>query len=159
MLSLVRRLVTLPQRQVAAPLWSGIRAFSEQATSASPSGEQREIGTVKWFSKEKGYGFITKADGVDVFVHFSNVRGTGFKTLEEGQPVEFYTAAGKKGQEARVCATTNMRWEHVCMRWILMDCVLLLVYYRMCLSVTKRLLPPSSLPYAFLHPPHSYLHV
>ncbi len=53
------------------------------------------------FSKEKGFGFITRQDGTDVFIHFSNVRGGGFRVLEEGQSVDFSVAAGKKGQEAR----------------------------------------------------------
>ena len=46
-------------------------------------------GTVKWFNGQKGYGFITKDDGQDVFVHYSNIQGDGYKTLEEGQNVEF----------------------------------------------------------------------
>ncbi|MGL5884726.1 MAG: cold-shock protein, partial [Bombilactobacillus sp.] len=48
-----------------------------------------EHGTVKWFNAEKGYGFITREDGSDVFVHFSAINGEGYKTLEEGQPVTF----------------------------------------------------------------------
>ena len=48
-----------------------------------------EHGTVKWFNAEKGYGFITREDGSDVFVHFSAIQGDGYKTLEEGQAVTF----------------------------------------------------------------------
>lgn len=57
-------------------------------------------GTVKWFNPEKGYGFISQDEGDDVFVHFSAIQGTGFKTLEEGQPVSFNIADGPKGKQA-----------------------------------------------------------
>ncbi|MBT9259589.1 MAG: cold-shock protein [Clostridiales bacterium] len=59
-------------------------------------------GTVKWFSAEKGYGFITRDDGQgDVFVHFSEIVGSGFRTLNEGQRVEFEVAQGPKGPQAQ----------------------------------------------------------
>jgi cold shock protein len=57
-------------------------------------------GTVKFFNTEKGYGFITRPDGPDVFVHYSNIAGSGFKSLEEGQAVEFEVGPGRKGDEA-----------------------------------------------------------
>ena len=57
-------------------------------------------GTVKFFNNDKGYGFITQENGPDVFVHFSNIEGEGFKSLEEGQKVEFDVAPGRKGDEA-----------------------------------------------------------
>ncbi|KAF5062936.1 Cold shock protein CspC [bioreactor metagenome] len=57
-------------------------------------------GTVKWFNSEKGFGFITKEDGNDVFVHFSAIQGDGFKTLEEGQKVSFDVTQGNRGDQA-----------------------------------------------------------
>lgn len=57
-------------------------------------------GTVKFFNNDKGYGFITQESGPDVFVHFSNIEGEGYKTLEEGQRVEFDISPGRKGDEA-----------------------------------------------------------
>ena len=64
-----------------------------------------DTGTVKWFSEAKGFGFITPdAGGDDVFVHFSSIDGDGFKLLKEGQKVEYDTAEGRKGLEAKgVC--------------------------------------------------------
>jgi cold shock protein len=57
-------------------------------------------GTVKWFSNEKGYGFIARPDGEDLFVHFSAIEGDGYRTLHEGQEVEFEVVDGDKGQQA-----------------------------------------------------------
>jgi CspA family cold shock protein len=57
-------------------------------------------GTVKWFNAEKGFGFITGEDGKDVFAHFSQIQKDGFKTLEEGQEVEFDAVEGQKGLQA-----------------------------------------------------------
>ena len=57
-------------------------------------------GTVKWFNADKGFGFICGEDGVDVFAHFSQIRGDGFKTLEEGQKVAFDVTQGQKGPQA-----------------------------------------------------------
>ncbi|MFE3293848.1 cold-shock protein [Rhodococcus sp. NPDC059234] len=57
-------------------------------------------GTVKWFNAEKGFGFIAQADGPDVFVHFSEIQGSGFKSLEENQQVEFEVTQGPKGPQA-----------------------------------------------------------
>ena len=57
-------------------------------------------GTVKFFNAEKGFGFISREQGDDVFVHFSNIDAEGYKTLDEGQKVEFEVAPGRKGEEA-----------------------------------------------------------
>jgi len=59
------------------------------------------VGTVKFFNAEKGYGFISREDGSDVFVHFSNIQGTGYRSLEAGQQVEFEIGQGRKGDEAQ----------------------------------------------------------
>ncbi len=64
-----------------------------------------ETGKVKWFSKQKGYGFITLDSGGDVFVHHSVIEGTGFKTLEEGQEVEVEVQDGPKGKQAAKVVT------------------------------------------------------
>ncbi len=57
-------------------------------------------GTVKWFNEAKGFGFIEQENGPDVFAHFSNITGSGFKTLAEGQKVEFTVTDGQKGPQA-----------------------------------------------------------
>jgi CspA family cold shock protein len=57
-------------------------------------------GTVKWFNREKGYGFISRPDGEDVFVHYTGIAGDGFRTLEEGQKVTFEITQGRKGPQA-----------------------------------------------------------
>ena len=57
-------------------------------------------GTVKWFNETKGYGFIAQEDGPDVFVHFSAIQGDGFKTLTDGQKLEFTVTDGQKGPQA-----------------------------------------------------------
>ena len=61
---------------------------------------ERTRGTVKWFNGEKGYGFITVENGPDVFVHYSEIQGGGFRTLNEGEQVEFEITDGRKGKQA-----------------------------------------------------------
>jgi CspA family cold shock protein len=61
---------------------------------------EREIGTVKWFNDSKGYGFISREAGEDVFVHFSAIEGEGFRSLQENQRVEFAVEQGPKGLQA-----------------------------------------------------------
>ena len=58
------------------------------------------FGTVKWFNDAKGFGFITEEGGEDIFVHFSEIKGEGFRTLAEGQRVEFEGPSGPKGKQA-----------------------------------------------------------
>ncbi len=60
----------------------------------------REKGTVKWFNNSKGFGFIERETGGDVFVHFKAINGSGYKSLEEGQRVEFIVTQGQKGLQA-----------------------------------------------------------
>ena len=62
--------------------------------------EDRVIGKVKWFNASKGYGFIERQDGPDVFVHYSAIQSDGFRTLDEGQEVEFSIEQGPKGLQA-----------------------------------------------------------
>ena len=61
---------------------------------------ERIVGTVKWFNGSKGYGFIAREGGEDVFVHFSAIQSEGYRTLEEGQKVEFSVQRGPKGLQA-----------------------------------------------------------
>jgi len=71
-------------------------------TGRSVSREENELatGTVKFFNAEKGFGFISREQGPDVFVHYSKIQGTGYRTLQEGQQVEFDIGPGRKGDEA-----------------------------------------------------------
>lgn len=62
--------------------------------------DDREVGTVKWFNVKKGYGFITRDEGDDVFVHYRNIRGQGRRSIAEGQRVEFEVVEGDKGLQA-----------------------------------------------------------
>lgn len=67
----------------------------------------RQIGTVKWFNAPKGYGFIMREDGDDVFVHFRAIRGEGYRSLEEGQKVEFNIIQADKGLQADDVSTVS----------------------------------------------------
>lgn len=62
---------------------------------------ERVKGTVKWFNSSKGYGFISREGGEDVFVHYQSIVGEGYRTLEEGQTVEFTVGQGQKGPQAQ----------------------------------------------------------
>ncbi len=67
----------------------------------------RTQGTVKWFNSEKGYGFITPENGPDLFVHYSEIQSGGFRTLNEGDKVEFEITEGKKGKQASSVTVVN----------------------------------------------------
>lgn len=66
---------------------------------------ERMVGVVKWFNNSKGYGFIQQEGGDDIFVHFREIRGEGYRTLQEGQQVEFVMVQGQKGLQAEDVAT------------------------------------------------------
>jgi CspA family cold shock protein len=68
---------------------------------------ERIIGTVKWFNASKGYGFIERQGGPDVFVHYSAIQGAGYRSLEEGQQVEFSIEQGPKGLQASNVVVTG----------------------------------------------------
>jgi len=68
---------------------------------------ERTLGTVKWFNSGKGFGFIAREDGEDVFVHFSAIQGDGYRNLVEGQKVEFSIEKGPKGLQASNVVMTN----------------------------------------------------
>jgi CspA family cold shock protein len=83
----------------------GFRAGGQTDSRQVRDGQERRgllvaTGTVKWFSSEKGYGFISQEDGPDVFVHFSSIQGEGYRNLEENQKVEFDVTEGDKGPQA-----------------------------------------------------------
>ncbi len=68
---------------------------------------QRVRGTVKWFNGEKGYGFITREGGPDLFVHYSQIQANGFRSLNEGDVVEFEITDGQKGKQASAVTVVN----------------------------------------------------
>jgi len=76
------------------------KAANVAAFLARQASTMRITGKVKWFNNAKGYGFIEREGGNDVFVHFSAIQGSGFRTLEEGQAVEFEIVDGPKGPQA-----------------------------------------------------------
>jgi CspA family cold shock protein len=76
-------------------------ASAAAAGGAPPVAGQRERGTVKWFDSSKGYGFISRASGGDIFVHFTGIKGSGYRSLEEGQAVEYVIGTGIKGPAAQ----------------------------------------------------------
>jgi len=101
-------------RSFASDTSSSVSVEQQDQTSTTPSTDstsvqeqqgfgsgRREGGTVKWFDASKGFGFIVREQGDDIFVHFSGIRGTGYRTLEEGQRVEFIIASGHKGPVAQ----------------------------------------------------------
>ncbi len=92
---------------VSAILLSSAQAFAPQARPMATTALSASSGTVKWFNEEKGFGFIAQEDGPDVFVHFSAIQSDGFRTLVEGQTVEFDEEEGQKGPQAGNVVVTS----------------------------------------------------
>ncbi len=86
----------LSQRKKKAP----VSSKSTHSTIDSTTEGNRETGTVKWFDTNKGYGFITRSMGDDIFVHFRSIKGNGYRSLYEGQAVDFLVTEGSKGPQA-----------------------------------------------------------
>jgi CspA family cold shock protein len=76
------------------------KTFHAQEKGRRQKMSERETGTVKWFNGAKGYGFIARESGDDVFVHYSAIRGSGYRNLDEGQRVEFSVEQSPKGPQA-----------------------------------------------------------
>src|SRR2546427_3108266 len=90
-----------PAHQPGRWLQSGVASRSNPLVGRAENRVFVAQGTVKFFNADKGFGFISREQGDDVFVHFSNIQGSGFKSLNEGQRVEFDVAPGRKGEEAQ----------------------------------------------------------
>ena len=84
-----------------APTRQACAGAKPRARATEIGSKALATGSVKWFNAEKGYGFISREDGPDVFVHFSAIQGSGYRSLEEGQAVEFDVGPGRKGEEAQ----------------------------------------------------------
>ncbi len=86
---------------LAALVGGGFSATGELSTGKGGRKDTMAQGTVKWFSQEKGYGFITPDEGgEDIFVHYSGIAGSGFRSLEEGDRVSYEPTRGRKGEQA-----------------------------------------------------------
>ncbi|WP_328797948.1 cold-shock protein [Marinobacterium alkalitolerans] len=95
-----------------AAAWQPADAAPVPAGNRAPAGESdeddsRELGVVKWFNVSKGFGFITRDNGDDVFVHFRNIRGRGHRSLNEGQKVRFNVRESEKGLQAEDVSVVN----------------------------------------------------
>ncbi len=104
--SLVRLSVSSRQFTSVARRFPTVRYFSTE-NQAPAAG--RVLGTVKWFDSSKGFGFITRETGEDIFVHFTAIRGSGYRALEEGQQVELTVGQGSKGPAASDVAIISKR--------------------------------------------------
>jgi cold shock protein len=92
--------VLAPSSSLAGHSPAGLPDSSQVRAWPRKEGLLVTTGTVKWFNPDKGFGFITREDGDDVFVHFSAIQGEGFKNLDENQKVEFDVTQGPKGLQA-----------------------------------------------------------
>ncbi len=103
---LISSFLALVIMQLLQSIKTGTAASRKPAKTASSqsasvqSDPNRESGTVKWFDSNKGYGFITRSMGEDIFVHFRSIKGNGYRSLYEGQAVEFLVTEGSKGPQA-----------------------------------------------------------
>ena len=93
----------MPSGEVALeyPSWQKATGIARKRSTMPQGKKERHVmaqGTVKWFNSEKGYGFISREDGDDLFVHYSEIMMDGFKTLDEGQAVEFEITTGQNGK-------------------------------------------------------------
>ena len=93
-------LIVLLLATVAASLGSAASNQSATASTGGNAGAGTETGTVKWFNMKKGYGFITRDQGDDVFVHFRNINGEGRRGIKDGERVQFVVVDGDKGLQA-----------------------------------------------------------
>jgi CspA family cold shock protein len=89
-----------PNRYKMHRMWARLEAPPQKTCGKRGFSVERLKGTVKWFNNAKGYGFIGRADGPDVFVHYSAITSEGYKSLQEGDPVEFEITEGQKGPQA-----------------------------------------------------------
>ena len=88
--------------------WLGQRfALPQNGSIVTSAKDSRELGTVKWFNANKGFGFITRDSGEDVFVHFRSIRGKGHRVLRDGQRVDFLVSRGNKGLQAEDVAVAG----------------------------------------------------
>lgn len=88
--------------------WLGHRlARPASSANVNTNEDSRELGTVKWFNANKGFGFITRDSGDDVFVHFRSIRGKGHRVLRDGQRVDFLVSEGSKGLQAEDVAVAS----------------------------------------------------
>jgi CspA family cold shock protein len=81
-------------------VWRGIAGYRKTISAKDIIMAERVRGTVKWFNSEKGYGFISRENGDDLFVHYSEIQAGGYRSLDEGAAVEFEVTQGKKGLQA-----------------------------------------------------------
>ena len=98
-------LVPCRRRQIGSALVDTSKTMEGRDTSMT-------VGTVKWFNADKGYGFIAPESGEDVFVHFSAIQAAGYRSLAEGQAVEFDVTSGPKGPQAATCDRWNANSQH-----------------------------------------------